>query len=800
MANNIRDFVDERENEQLREVPAQRLIEKLSLLKNRKESSRKRWFWELLQNASDYNPSVAVRLTVTNQYVVFEHDGVPFTVSDVLNMISPNSNKRDDTLHSDNIGKFGTGLVSTHILSSVMTIEGICCAQDAYYRFMVALDRSSFLDKKKLIDAITQAKNDFKESLVPAALENGYQTRISYRIGTALPSLPIISADEVDLNYLYDVLPYTLCFMPKVREVTICDERNKSSIFHITRQQGTLEDITFCVTHDGESKTLSFAYFEQNGVSSVFQYEDGMILPFSDGMSRIFCGLPLIGTEGIGLPFILNSFKFEPTTEREGIELEPGSNDENRRLMSESISLYKRILDRVQRDCMQGAFNLTNLRRKYNGTQASNTQFYNMFVPKYKTEILAHAIVKTEEGDFIPFSQVQLPFYESKADTSLFSHAEFISSASLPCSCDYEKWFEATDFQLFPDQKYTYESLIKIVENTGSLYSFGKDVDEVSRWLQRSLQFIKERNRYVFSSHSILPNQLGKLCKCNTLMADNGLPKDLKIVFNELFAIKQQKIEDSLLDDRFNNLDVLNQECRVENLCRRIDIELADQYGKNQGDSSKLNGPLNKLYAWVSHSNIGKEDLSSWLLWYYPKRATLIVDQLNETQREQALVIAQSGKMEALAQLATSGLTDKEISMLTANISRLPELLAYLNDKVDDRTHANSERGDHGEQIVFEDLIKKYPRQQGFKVVWSSKEGEPCYDFKVEKGDVVVCYCDAKTTSRGIANADSIPFFMRKSQWQFLQSLDPEVPYYIARVFMGDGGKIKYIRVTAKKE
>ena len=54
--------VERVEQEQYHSIPAQRLIEKLSLLKNRKESAHKRWFWELLQNASDYNEIVPSRL------------------------------------------------------------------------------------------------------------------------------------------------------------------------------------------------------------------------------------------------------------------------------------------------------------------------------------------------------------------------------------------------------------------------------------------------------------------------------------------------------------------------------------------------------------------------------------------------------------------------------------------------------------------------------------------------------------------------------------------------------------------
>ena len=89
----IKDKVDKEENEQLRSIPAQRLIEKLSLLKNRLNSTKKRWFWELLQNASDYNELVNVKLIVSGSRVIFLHDGVPFSLRDVLNIISPDSNK-----------------------------------------------------------------------------------------------------------------------------------------------------------------------------------------------------------------------------------------------------------------------------------------------------------------------------------------------------------------------------------------------------------------------------------------------------------------------------------------------------------------------------------------------------------------------------------------------------------------------------------------------------------------------------------------------------------------------------------
>ena len=119
--------------------------------------------------------------------------------------------------------------------------------------------------------------------------------------------------------------------------------------------------------------------------------------------------------------------------------------------------------------------------------------------------------------------------------------------------------------------------------------------------------------------------------------------------------------------------------------------------------------------------------------------------------------------------------------------------------QVKPQTFADSQEGDLGEELVYQDLLRKYPRTNGFRVVWASKErGEPCYDFEITKNGQPFCFCDAKTTRRGVANADSIPFFIRRSQWVFLQTLDDSLPYIIARVFLREK-EIKYMRIMNKK-
>jgi hypothetical protein len=455
------------------------------------------------------------------------------------------------------------------------------------------------------------------------------------------------------------------------------------------------------------------------------------------------------------------------------------------------------VLDYIAGNKLRDAYNVAKISRKFNGTQISNQQFYNLYLDKYKLHILSHSIVVNGEGTFIPFSSVRLPFKDSKVDVRLFANCKKLNNSCLPAEHDYQAWFDAIDFTIFPNQKYTYEILASEIDAKANIYSFGITSAEATFWLLQCAEYFKEYDRYIFSKHKLLPNQSGNLCTINLLYADNNLPTELKDIYNSLFSAKGIKIEDKLLDQEFNRLELMSQEYTLEMLAQNIDDELSSQYSLNQGNTASLSTTLNKLYEWINNSDISKERLAAYFHWYYPKRATLIVDMLTDVQREQALVIAQSGKMEALAELASSGLTDEEYHLLIANIKKLPLALSLLSKTVDDQEFADSSTGDSGEEIVYKDLKMKYPRNSGYEVIWASRDrSEPCYDFEILKNGQTYLYCDAKTTTRGIANADSIPFFMRKSQWEFLEQLDEAIPYVVARVFMKDKGDIKYIKVS----
>ena len=170
------------------------------------------------------------------------------------------------------------------------------------------------------------------------------------------------------------------------------------------------------------------------------------------------------------------------------------------------------------------------------------------------------------------------------------------------------------------------------------------------------------------------------------------------------------------------------------------------------------------------------------------------MDSFGENERDYAFTIVQSGKVKALAALAESEITSEELEYIGKNPDILTKVYELMQDETNDRDNANLKTGDFGEQLVYKDLRAKYKESSGYKVIWASKEGEARFDFEVKLKGETVFYIDAKTTMRGIANSDSIPFFMRNSQWEFLPTIDETAKYLIARVFKGDQS-IKYLQI-----
>ena len=147
-------------------------------------SHAKRAIWELFQNAVDLSEHCEITVKVTNDELIFSHNGVPFTMHTLDCLFTQVSSKtltekkleRED---ADPVGQYGTGFMTSHSFGDVVKVSG--CIQDdfegeelqnsqkGYIKFTdLIIDRST-QDWEKLCDEISnlrkQVKGLLKQSL-----------------------------------------------------------------------------------------------------------------------------------------------------------------------------------------------------------------------------------------------------------------------------------------------------------------------------------------------------------------------------------------------------------------------------------------------------------------------------------------------------------------------------------------------------------------------------------------------------------------------------------------------------------
>ena len=121
-----------------------------------KNKNRRRWVWELLQNASDCyeDKPVDVCINSTETSVTFMHSGKCFSKENLIDLFTQISAKRTN---EEKTGKFGTGFISTHLLATKVRIKGAYESYDNKLRELnILLDRSS-QDYNELRDSISTA-------------------------------------------------------------------------------------------------------------------------------------------------------------------------------------------------------------------------------------------------------------------------------------------------------------------------------------------------------------------------------------------------------------------------------------------------------------------------------------------------------------------------------------------------------------------------------------------------------------------------------------------------------------------
>jgi hypothetical protein len=126
---------------------AQTILKTLEALEEARDRFVSRWLYELIQNARDswdLKRQLEIEVKISTDEVTFRHNGRPFSDEEILSLIVHGSTKRD---LQDSPIRFGTGFISTHLLSRRVHVRGTLLGESASGTFEFVLDRTGVTDQ-----------------------------------------------------------------------------------------------------------------------------------------------------------------------------------------------------------------------------------------------------------------------------------------------------------------------------------------------------------------------------------------------------------------------------------------------------------------------------------------------------------------------------------------------------------------------------------------------------------------------------------------------------------------------------
>lgn len=546
------------DNNSLRIGAANRILQLLQKQRySNNENSAKRWVWELCQNAKDVcNSTGKVKISIdfdkVQRKVSFRHNGKAFSMDNILSLINQASSKDRNDGSERKSGKFGTGFITTHLLSETVNISGILEINAEYSRFNISLDRTG-RDKKEIIAAMENAVDELGKCTSIDYWdfdENEYNTIFEYEL------------DECGMQTAQDGLenlkvsaPFVLAMLPDIKEITI--ENTGEKFRHKRKVECGLKNATVHEIELEKQGNRCYKYvlgMTEDHVSIFIALErianNMKIVPFSDNQSKLFCDFPLIGTEDFPFPVIISSSEFNPTEPRDGVFLTcknlmriDKEIEVNRSLIEKACDLYKQMLRYAAEKKWDGIYNITKV-NSHNKKEWYDEQWMEQVITKCKDVILHTPIVRTTCGDMkalLDDVDNQQLFIISDRNAAIrekiWSLLSYMVPNMIPRKEDLHEWHRSLWLGY---NRYTFETLSELVSNLEHVYALEAKLDHVDwrDWLNEYYVLIDENEKWQIcvknSQLNILPNQRGDFCCVADLYFDVDILEEYKEILTDL--------------------------------------------------------------------------------------------------------------------------------------------------------------------------------------------------------------------------------------------------------------------------
>lgn len=592
-------------------------------------SHAKRAIWELFQNAVDLSPSCEISISISENELIFSHNGVPFTMHTLDCLFTQVSSKtltekKIDREDVDPIGQYGTGFMTAHSFGDVVQVSGAIkddftvedphVESKGHIQFENLLIDRSTQDWEKLCDEISNLRKNVIELLGrPLTYEELPSTVFKFEFNNELNKRRAFDAIES----LKTILPYVMVFNDRLKRVNVTDTKGNTTTFlKDDNEESTEHYFIRKIQINNEVKKINYLKTEKLLVVLPFQSisnEDGYIgeaelLP--ESLPRLFLFYPLIGTEGFGFNFVIHSKNFQPTEPRDGLHLNSENEknkieeEANQKLMEEASTLIFNFLED----------NLTKIKNPHllaeiNFSVSSddlklNNYFIELkkkWITKFRTlpfvETLTNRI-SAHEAVFIDASVIDGA--DSQTRQAIYNIVGMFCS-NIPKPDLISIWTEITDEWNITDIiKIGFSKIVEKIQEKGTIESYNRP-----ELILLYKEIIRKGEGELFANKALLPNIKGQFRKQIELSRSVELTAELI----PLADVINPKISNRQIDQ-----DFLLDGLEFEPFGRRHYMELInaslDEHIKDGTRSGNL--PENYLASLIQYTSIvPKEDSAS---------------------------------------------------------------------------------------------------------------------------------------------------------------------------------------------
>ena len=418
MSQNALNEAREVDRDQAHRNDARRILERVESAIEGQHSPEVRWPFELVQNAHDFGARdgedlVEIEFAHKNNMLVVSHNGRIFSIPELKALLSGGSSKEFDG--DDTTGRFGTGFLVTHAISTRVDVEGILQTADGQLEvFSIQLNRPA--DEAAILANIQDTDDAFVAAR-PVSDVTGIPTA-SFTYHSA--NSKII---DIGLDRLEQTIPYLFATCHRLGAIQVRRPDGTTVFRHLSSREDTLKnvdgfsasEVSVSASH-GENSWRFIAINISTSVSIGTEISDedrdiptGLLVILKDGvpgtvilpesvLPRVFVQFPINETASLPFNTIFNS-NFKPKQERDGISM----NEQDKELLRGALSAFPFMVEHAVNTGWENAHGLARIDVPSQALGGENTaaeemNWWKEVIVETAEATASRSIVATEVG------------------------------------------------------------------------------------------------------------------------------------------------------------------------------------------------------------------------------------------------------------------------------------------------------------------------------------------------------------------------------------------------------------------